>query len=167
MTDAEIGETIAGYVLEEQLGEGSTSRVFVGRHRTAGRRAAIKVLTFSVLESRDARERLLREARSVNDIEHPNIANVYGLHESERPPRVALIMEWVKGPSLRTLRGSPLGPPAARRFALELVSAVRAAHAAHVIHRDLKPDNILFTEHPHSETASLKVVDFGLAKRLG
>lgn len=169
MQDAQLGEVIAGYVLDSHLGQGSTSRVFVGRRQEDQHLAAIKVLSFSVMENLEARTRLLQEARAVAAVRHPHIAEIFGRYSSEDPPRIALVMELVEGPSLRSLRGEPLPPAVARIIAQQLVSAVAAAHAAGVIHRDLKPDNILFTEDPREPKANLhlKVVDFGLAKRMG
>jgi serine/threonine-protein kinase len=169
MGDAEVGETVAGYVLEAPLGRGSTSQVFAGRHQAIGRRAAIKVLALSAMTSPDARRRLLQEARAVADVHHPHIAAIWDFHESEHPPRVALVMELVEGPTLEVLRGAPLEPRRARDVAGQLVSAIRAAHAAGVVHRDLKPANLLFTQDPRPARARphLVVVDFGLAKRLG
>ena len=167
--EAHVGETLAGYVLVAPLGRGSTSQVFLGRHRVLGRRAAVKVLATSVMQNADARARLRQEARALSEVRHPHIAEVWNYHESVRPPRMALVMELVEGPSMLALRGAPVHPRTARTLALQLVDAVGAAHRVGVVHRDLKPANILFVEDPRSEAdrANLKIVDFGLAKRLG
>ncbi|MEQ9497183.1 MAG: serine/threonine-protein kinase [Deltaproteobacteria bacterium] len=163
----ELGEIIGDYRLEKLLGAGATSRVFLGVHTRLGRRAAVKVLSPQLVDEPAVIERLLREARVVNDIRHPNIVDVSDFIDTPSPRRVALIMEYVEGPSLKALRGSPIEFGQAIGITLQLVAAVQAAHNAGVIHRDIKPDNLLLLLDPRRVPGAipgLKVVDFGLAK---
>ncbi len=163
----ELGEVIGGYRLERLLGAGSTSQVFLGKHVVLGRRAAIKVLVHKLLGNEDVISRLLTEAKVVNDIRHPNLIDISDFINTTSPRRVALVMEYIEGPSLTICREHPLTFEQAIGVMLQLVAAVRAAHAAGIIHRDIKPDNLLLTmdprEHP-DEVPTLKVVDFGIAK---
>jgi serine/threonine protein kinase len=168
----EIGETIGGYRLDRLLGAGSVSRVFLGTHLRLGRRAAIKVLLGPLADDARVTARFLNEARVVNDIRHPNIVDVSDFIESESPKRLALVMEYIEGPSLKTLirSGHELTFVQAIGVALQLCAAVEAAHGAGVIHRDLKPDNLLLTADPALDPEAipgLKVVDFGIAKIAG
>ncbi len=163
----ELGEIIGDYRLEKLIGAGATSRVFLGVHTRLGRRAAVKVLSPQLVDEPAVIERLLREARVVNDIRHPNIVDVSDFIDTPSPRRVALIMEYVEGPSLKALRGNAIEFGQAIGITLQLVAAVQAAHNAGVIHRDIKPDNLLLLLDPRRVPGAipgLKVVDFGLAK---
>lgn len=163
----ESGEIIGDYRLERLLGAGATSRVFLGVHTRLGRHAAVKVLSPQLVDEPAIIERLLREARVVNDIRHPNIVDISDFIDTPNPRRVALIMEYIEGPSLKALRNSRIEFGQAIGITLQLVAAVQAAHNAGVIHRDLKPDNLLLLLDPRRAPGAipgLKVVDFGLAK---
>ena len=163
----ELGEVIGGYRLERLLGAGSTSQVFLGKHVVLGRRAAIKVLVHKLIGNEDVINRLLTEAQVVNDIRHPNIIDISDFINTPTPRRVALVMEYIEGPSLTVCREHPLTFEQAIGVMLQLIAAVRAAHAAGIIHRDIKPDNLLLTLDPRTnqkEVPTLKIVDFGIAK---
>ena len=167
---AKVGDQIGGYRLLGRLGDGSTSTVFLGEHVKLGRRAAIKVLANDFRDDAKTVERLLTEARVVNDIRHPNIVDISDFVEQASPHRVALVMEHIEGPSLKQFRGAPLPVTSGLAIALQLVDAVQAAHARGVIHRDIKPDNLLLTADPREQperALELKVVDFGIAKIQG
>ncbi len=164
MGEAEVGERIGGYELEARLGGGSTSQVFRARATDGGPPVAVKVSTLSVLDRPEAAARMMQEAQAAARLSHPHVARVLDVFSSTRPPRIALVLELLEGPSMRALRGAPLPPAQARVAALQLVAAVAAMHRAGVIHRDLKPDNILFRRDPREEAPDLVVVDFGLAK---
>ncbi|MEM7675958.1 MAG: serine/threonine-protein kinase [Myxococcota bacterium] len=168
---APIGEVIGGYRLDRLIGAGSTSHVYLGYHARLGRPAAIKVLHATLVDNPQVVQRMLTEARVVNDIRHPNIVDIIDFVDQRRPRRVALVMEHVAGPTVDSLRGGePIPLHQAIGIAQQLVDAVLAAHRAGVIHRDLKPDNLLLDADPRapgSAVPQLKVVDFGIAKVAG
>ncbi|MCA9552661.1 MAG: serine/threonine protein kinase [Myxococcales bacterium] len=162
-TDAEgaqVGDQIGGYRLLRLLGDGSTSSVFLGEHVRLGRKAAIKVLTSELTDDERTVRRLINEARVVNDIQHPNIIDISDFVEQDAPRRVALVMEYVEGPSLKSFRGDPLPYPKPLPLCIQLVDAVQAAHSRGVIHRDLKPDNVIL-EQPGDRP---RIVDFGVSR---
>jgi serine/threonine protein kinase len=168
--EAAPGEVIGGYRLERLIGSGSTSQVFLGVQVRVNRQAAIKVLAHGLSDNKEVIGRMLREARVVNDIRHPNIIDILDFVETDSPLRVALVMEYIEGPSLKALRDKKLSFDQAIGIALQLVAAVEAAHKAGVIHRDIKPDNLLLTRDPLQDPRkipTLKVVDFGIAKLAG
>lgn len=166
--EARLEGTLLGrYRLDRFLGEGATSQVYLATHMQLGRKVAIKMLAPRLLLGREAMDRVIQEARIVNAIRHPNIAEVFDVLDSDAPLRMALVMEYVEGPSLGALSGAKLSLEQAVGVGLQLVSALQTTHAAGVIHRDLKPDNLLFTRDPRSEPARvprLKIIDFGVAK---
>ncbi len=131
--------------------------VYLAEDTVLNRRVAIKF----VIESADAlsKSRLLREAQAAATLEHPNVCAIYEVGEHENQPYVA--MQFVEGETLaeRLTRG-PLGPADATRIANQLAGALAEAHAHGIVHRDIKPQNIMLT--PRGQ---VKVLDFGLARR--
>ncbi len=163
---AEPGEVIGGYEVKSLIAIGSTAHVFLAHHALLGRPAAVKVLSPELVSNPSVVARLLTEARIVNDIRHPNIVDIFDFVATQTPKRIALVMEHVDGPSLMQLRGHRFRFDQAIAIAIQLVEAVGAAHRAGVIHRDLKPGNLLLTAHPSESIGvpTLKLVDFGIAK---
>src|SRR3990172_6200471 len=155
-----IGKTLGPYRIVRPLGKGGMGEVFVGEDRHLGRQVALKVLPAEIAGDPQHRARLLREARAVAQLNHPNIVTLYSLEETDGVP--FLTMELVEGPLLADLviEGG-LSPERLLELAITLSDAIRAAHEAGVTHRDLKPANIVVTEDGRP-----KVLDFGLA-RLG
>lgn len=140
------------------LGEGAAGTVYEARHKASGRAVAIKVLHARVGQEPATRERFLREGRI--RIEHPHLVQIYDVLVEEGD--AYLVMELVRGGCVRDLvvaRGA-LPLPLAARIGLEAARGLHALHAAGVIHRDVKPANLLLTE-----TGAVKIGDFGLAKR--
>ncbi len=133
-----------------------------------GRKAAIKVLRASLAADAAYVARFFDEARAVNAIRHPNIIDIFDFIETETPLRVACIMELVEGPTLRKcLADGAFSLPQATNVGLQLVSALQAVHSVGVVHRDLKPDNVLVCgalDGNLSEVPAVKVLDFGIAK---
>jgi serine/threonine-protein kinase len=168
--DIDAGERFGAYVVQRLLGVGATSHVYLGRHRKLGRLAAIKVLSPELTAEPKSVERLLREARLVNDIRHPNIVDIFDVVEvDDPPPRIALIMEHVPGPSLKRLKRR-LSQTQAAGVAVQICDALESAHRAGVIHRDLKPDNLLLMSEPSPDPhriPEVKIIDFGIAKAAG
>ncbi len=153
------------YVLERQLGEGGMGAVWLARNERTGGRVAIKLIKPSALADDDARRRLLREARAATLVEHPNILPVRDV--IDLPDGVpALVMDLLEGETLahRLRRTGPLGLAETAAILLPVVSGVGAAHAAGVVHRDLKPDNIFLARINGQE--SPRILDFGLARAL-
>lgn len=141
------------------LARGGMSDVWIARHRLLERRVAMKFMRVASDEARDA---LLDEAKILASLRHPGIVEVFdcGLHESDTP---YLVMELIEAESLRD-RLTREGPMPARAAVSLMLPVVRGAHAAHersVIHRDIKPDNILCTS---GATPSVKLIDFGIAR---
>ena len=154
----EPGQKLSHYRLIEKIGEGGMGVVWKARDEKLRRDVALKVLPAELVEDPERRRRLLREARSAAAINHPNIAMVHEVDESEGT--VFIAMELVEGKTLRVLLGGkPLAIPEAFRIATEMAEGLAAAHQAGVIHRDLKPENVMIRADGH-----VKILDFGLAK---
>lgn len=165
---AAIGEVIGGYQLESVLGQGGMGCVYEAKHTRLGRRTALKLLAPSLCSSDEYVSRFLSEAKIVNDVRHPNIVDIYDFIELEAPRRVAYVMELVEGPSLGgLLKERRLSLRQAINVTFQLIGALEAVHAVGVIHRDLKPDNVLVLGDADGDLAnvpSVKILDFGIAK---
>ena len=151
------GTACGDYIVERFLGAGAMGEVYAGKHPVIGKKVAIKVLRRDAASS-EAAERLVREAQAASHIDHPNVVDVFGLGRTS-DGRLYLVMDLVDGQSLRgELAGGPLPPERALAILDQIADALDAAHARGVIHRDLKPDNIMIAG------ARAYVLDFGLAK---
>ncbi|NUO52911.1 MAG: serine/threonine protein kinase [Polyangiaceae bacterium] len=158
----EPGQRLGRFELRERLGHGAMGVVYAAHDEVLGREVALKLVApVGVLE--ETRKRLLREARSTAKVIHPGVATV---HDAlELGGRLVLVLELVRGRTLRRALSEAGGKlPTAR--AIEVMAAVaRAVHAAHlagVVHRDLKPDNVML-----ADSGGVKVLDFGLAAAMG
>src|SRR5215218_736829 len=158
--DRRIGTEVAGYRILEPLGSGGTSVVYRAEHVRLGRRAALKLLT-PTLGQADFRERFLRESQLAASLDHPSIVPVYDAGEEDDLLYIA--MACVEGRDLKTLLAEegPLPPRRALRIAGQIASALDAAHAQGLVHRDVKPANILVGA---EDRAFLS--DFGVVKEL-
>ena len=165
---AQLGEIIGGYELVRVLSHGGMGCVYHAVHAKLGRPAAVKVLATAFLLDEELVARFFREARIVNEVRHPNIVDIFDFVELEAPVRLACIMELIDGPTLKqVVRRKRMTVAQAINASLQLVSALRAVHAVNVIHRDLKPTNILVTGNLRtdlSQVPCVKVLDFGIAK---
>jgi serine/threonine-protein kinase len=161
---AAVGETIGDrYRVVRPLGEGGMSTVYLARHRMTGRTVAIKLVPEA---DPVMRERVLREARSMGRLQHPNVVGV--LDMGEWGGSVFLVMEYVHGRNLREYLGRRRASPAeAVDLMLPACSGVAAAHQASILHRDLKPENLFVCTDHGGEAFDTKVLDFGVAKHLG
>ncbi len=157
------GARAGDYVVERFLGAGAMGDVYAGRHPVIGKRVAIKVLKRELASEAEAAERFIREARAVNQIDHPNVIDVFGFGRlPDGDGRLYLVMDLVDGRSLRkVVQDGPLEVDAALDVLAQIASALDAAHSRGVIHRDLKPDNVMLTD---TTPPKALVLDFGIAK---
>jgi tetratricopeptide (TPR) repeat protein len=145
----------------EPIGRGGMGVVFRGVETRLGRTVAVKVLAAWASLSESARRRAKREALVLAQIYHPNVVNIHSAGESEGVPYI--VMEWVNGSSLqRRIVDGPLSPHEAATIAIQLARALQRVHALGVIHRDIKPDNVLIAVSDHG-CHTPKLADFGLA----
>jgi serine/threonine protein kinase len=155
-----VGETFGGYRIESLLGQGGMGTVFLATHERLARKVALKVIASNLALDEDFRGRFLRESQLAASLDHPNVIPIYDADEVNGV--LCLAMRYVSGPSLQTLireRGS-LPPGETLRIAEQIGGALDAAHRAGLVHRDVKPANILVAE--PGDHAYL--CDFGLAK---
>ena len=156
-----VGTQFGAYEVLEPIGKGGMGEVFRARDTKLNRDVALKVLPDLFADDPDRLARFQREAEALASLNHPNIAQIYGLEESGGVR--ALVLELVEGPTLaeRIAQGAiPLDEAIA--IAGQMADALEAAHEAGVIHRDLKPANVKVRE-----DGTVKVLDFGLAKAFG
>jgi tRNA A-37 threonylcarbamoyl transferase component Bud32 len=164
VTDPLVGKTVANrYRVMSRLGGGGMSSVYLARHVMIDRLSALKMLRGDLCASPQQRERFLREAQAVNRINHENIVEVTDYGEWDQ--LVFLVMEYVPGEPLHTLlQGGPLPWQRAAALGVQLSAALARAHQQGVVHRDLKPGNVLVVRRTGGEIAML--TDFGIAKIL-
>lgn len=162
---ARIGTVVAGkYRLERLLGAGGMGAVYEAVHAAVQRRFAVKIMTSDPSRSPEAVRRFTQEAQAAGLIGHPNIVEVFDLGEGE-DGTLYMVMELLRGETLHeVLRGGPLAQGDAVAIAKELLRALDAAHKAGVVHRDVKPQNLFLAERTGEAGATLKVLDFGIAK---
>ncbi len=152
------GEELAHYEIISLLGRGGMGEVYLAHDRHLQRRVALKVLLASYTHDPARVRRFEQEARAASALNHPNIAMIFDLGATARGHFIA--MEYVAGQTLRArLRAGKLPLDAALELAIQLATALEAAHQAGVIHRDIKPENLMLRPDGY-----LKVLDFGLAK---
>ena len=146
------------FVILEMINESATTTVYKAHQSVLDRTVLLKILHKHLIDDVSLTERFRREARACALIRSEFIVQVYDLTEIDGAP--AIVMEYVEGSSLKDVLASegPLPVGKARQIVIEALNALRAAHARGVIHRDIKPGNILVTE-----TGHIKVTDFGLA----
>ena len=147
------------YEIIEELGRGGMAMVYRAKDRQLEREVAIKVLPFSLAFDTEFVERFQREARTAAQLEHPNIIAIYRVGRSGRV--IYFVMKFLRGVSLSSVLGirKKLTPPEIRRLLLEAGSALGYAAQRGIVHRDIKPDNIMFDEFGQSV-----LTDFGIAK---
>ncbi|QIN80368.1 protein kinase [Rubrobacter marinus] len=148
------------YGISGLLGTGGMAKVYLAHDDVLGRDVALKVLREQYAENEEFVERFRREAQAAARLSHPNIVATYDRGRSE-DGSYYIVMEYVSGGTLkdRIVRGGPLDPDRAAELAAQIAGALGAAHDRGVIHRDVKPQNVLLT---HSGDA--KVTDFGIAR---
>ena len=155
-----IGRKISHYNVTEKLGAGGMGEVYRATDTKLGRDVALKVLPEVFASDHQRMARFEREAQLLASLNHPNIASIYGLEESDGVR--CLVLELVEGPTLaERIREGALPIEEALNIARQIAEALEAAHEKGIIHRDLKPANVKVTPE-----GTVKVLDFGLAKAL-
>jgi serine/threonine protein kinase len=153
-----IGKTLGSFECTALLGKGGMGEVYKAKDQKLGRDVAIKVLPEEFAKDADRVARFQREAKLLASLNHPNIAAIYGLEESDGTH--FLVLELIEGDTLADrVRSGPIPVEESLKLALQIAEALEAAHEKGVIHRDLKPANIKVTP-----DGKVKVLDFGLAK---
>src|SRR5215475_2076738 len=152
------GETIGVYRLIKELGRGGMGTVYLAYDTRLGRQAALKLLPAHLVNNSERVRRFQREARTVSALNHPNIITIYDFGQEDG--RYYIVSEFVEGRTLRNLVGSrDVALNQILDLAVQVASALEAAHAAGIVHRDIKPENIMLRPDGYA-----KVLDFGLAK---
>jgi len=154
-----VGQTLAGYTIRSEIGEGGTSSVFRAEHATHGV-VAVKVLREKLRQDKTAVARFVREARYGERVRHPNVVQTLEVGEA-RPGMHFLAIEWAAGELLEKYvkTHAPLPPDEVAAIVSQIAAAVQAAHAVGIVHRDLKPDNVMYDP----ATRQVKLLDFGIA----
>ncbi len=155
-----IGQTISHYRIIEKLGRGGMGEVYLAEDKRLGRKVAIKFLPAEVATDERARQRLLREAKTAATLDHPNICSIYEVGEEDG--HSFIVLQYIEGETLAArLKRQVPDLREALAIAAQVADALSEAHARGVIHRDIKPDNIML-----ATRGQVKVLDFGLAKTL-
>jgi serine/threonine protein kinase/predicted negative regulator of RcsB-dependent stress response len=151
---------ISHYRIIEKLGAGGMGEVFLAEDLRLERKVAIKVLHAKWIGDVGAKKRLLREAKAAGTLDHPNICTVYEVNEEGENPFI--VMQYLDGETLgNKISNNPLAPAEVIRIGIQAVEALAEAHSHGVIHRDIKPQNVIITSR-----AQVKILDFGLAKQV-
>jgi len=161
-SSAMIGTVLSGrYRLEAKLGSGGMSTVYLARDQTLDRQVAVKVMHREMSEQADQLERFRQEARSVAKLSHPNVVSVIDAGEDGGHPYI--VFEYVEGETLkqRINRDGALAPQEAIAYAIEIARGLSMAHARNMVHRDIKPQNILIDAEGRA-----KLTDFGISRQL-
>lgn len=162
-----VGDELDHYQVIGTVGEGGMGVVYLGHDRSLDRQVALKVLPPEVAVETELQERFIREARAQARLQSPHVTHIHFIGRTPerpgRPPSLYFAMEYVSGGSLDDLIEAQerLEPERARRLVLEAAKGLREAHRAGIVHRDVKPGNLLLDQH-----GLLKIADFGVAKPL-
>jgi serine/threonine-protein kinase len=157
------GQSLGGYLLEEEVGHGSMGVVYRGQQIALGREVAIKVLPQGLAKDPSYVARFIREAHIIAGLNHPNIVHIYDAGRIQK--LLYFVMEFVQGPTLASLLylDGVIPPYLAAEYAAQIADALDAAYSErHVIHRDIKPENLML-----NRWGKVKVMDFGLARAPG
>ncbi|MDF2772846.1 MAG: serine/threonine protein kinase with repeat [Geminicoccaceae bacterium] len=167
--DLPAGQSAGRYEILARIGSGGMGTVYRARDQELGRLVALKFLPPHLVTDAEARARLIREARAASALDHPNIAVVHEIGTAEPPPddptgaRLFIAMAYYEGETLaEKLARGPLPVRQALDFTIQLADGLAAAHDAGIVHRDVKPANLIVTNR-----AQVKIVDFGIALGAG
>jgi Tol biopolymer transport system component len=152
-----LGLELGPYLIEARLGAGGMGEVYRAKDKRLHRTVALKVLPRRLADSPGLRQRLEREAKAISSLNHPHICTLYDIGRAGKVDY--LVMEFLEGDTLaQRLKRGALPLSEVLELAIQIASALAAAHAAGIVHRDLKPGNIMLTK------SGAKLLDFGLAK---
>ena len=156
--DLTVGESLGHYEIISLLGAGGMGQVYLAQDTRLGRRVALKLLPFAFTTNEPRLRRFQQEARAASALNHPGILTIHDIAEIEG--RHFIATEFIDGETLRQrMKRSPLTLPETLDIAIQVASALSAAHQAGIVHRDIKPENIMLRPDGY-----VKVLDFGLAK---
>ncbi len=156
-----VGRTILHYKVTEKLGEGGMGVVYKAEDTQLRRTVALKFLPRETLDEEEVKARLIREAQAAAALDHPNICQVFGIHEEDGETFIA--MAYIDGPSLaEKIKERPLPLDEALAMAAQIAEGLHEAHEHGVVHRDIKPQNVMLTS-----KGQVKILDFGLASLTG
>src|SRR5215831_7779372 len=152
------GTKLGRYEIRSKLGEGGMGEVYLAEDQRLHRRVALKILPAELASHKDRMRRFEQEAQAAAALNHPNIAHIYEIGESDGVHFIA--MEFIDGVTLRQLiHDQKAELPRLLRHLQHVAEGLAKAHASGIVHRDLKPENVMVTRDGHA-----KVLDFGLAK---
>ena len=163
MSDNIIGKEILHYKVIEKLGEGGMGIVYLAEDTKLDRRVAIKSLPNQIAANSAERERFKIEAKAAASLNHPNIATIHNIEETDEG--MFIVMEYIDGQELKSvvdMSGPTLPVSEIVRYALQIAKGLNAAHSKNIVHRDIKSTNIMLTK-----DGQIKIMDFGLAKVSG
>src|SRR5687768_2909432 len=153
-----VGSTVAHYRILSLLGEGGMGRVYLAQDTKLHRKVSLKFLSTNFAQDHERMRRFEQEARAISALNHPNILTIHEISESDG--HRFIVTELIEGQTLRQRLRSALGIDEALEIAVQVASALVAAHRVNIIHRDIKPENIMIRK----DDGLVKVLDFGLAK---
>jgi eukaryotic-like serine/threonine-protein kinase len=155
-----VGARLGRYEIHSRIGAGGMGEVYLAQDTTLDRKVALKILPADLAANQDRMRRFVQEAKAAAALNHPNIAHIYEIGESDGTNFIA--MEFVDGKTLRErINGEKLELTIILKHLLQVSEGLAKAHGSGIVHRDLKPDNIMITRDGHA-----KILDFGLAKLL-
>jgi len=157
MGDLSAGTNLSHYRIVSKLGAGNMGEVYLAQDTKLDRKVALKILPADLAANRDRMQRFVREAKSAAALNHPNIAHIYEIGESDGVNFIA--MEFIDGHTFGDVIQSETDLRKLVRYLQRVAEGLTKAHAAGIVHRDLKPDNIMVTHDGH-----VKILDFGIAK---
>ncbi len=164
----QVGAPLGRYLLLDVLGHGAMASVFRARDNQLGRDVAVKVMGMTIATRGEGAERFRREAHAVAALKHPGIVEIYDFVDATAAEPSYIVAELIEGPTLRRLmdeRQARLLPEVAALIALPLAEALASAHARGIVHRDVKPDNVMIER--SGDSSRVVITDFGVAHITG
>ncbi|MGI8640307.1 MAG: serine/threonine protein kinase, partial [Pyrinomonadaceae bacterium] len=156
--ELESNTTLSHYRIVRKIGAGGMGEVYLAEDTKLHRKVALKILPPEFAADLDRMDRFVREARSASALNHPNIITIHEIGESEGTHYIAT--EFIDGKTLNDYaKSNPLNLKSALEIAIQIVSALDEAHSAGIVHRDIKPDNVMIRSN-----GLAKILDFGIAK---